>query len=110
MRRRLALFAVSCFLAHVSVAFAQETGSVSGTVFDRTGKEVAGATVRVTGDPMMAPRTMETSENGAYGFVLLAGEYRIEVEKVGIGRAARKVTVEVARDAQYDLILGSLSQ
>ena len=59
MRTQLALPAVLSAWLFVcpAVAFAQQTGTVSGGVFDKAGSPVAGATVRVSGDPMPVPRT-----------------------------------------------------
>ncbi len=88
-------------------ALADETGSISGTVFDSSGAVVAGATVTVRGDRLPAGRAVITGQNGQYTFLrLLPGAYVVEVEKASLGRASRPVIVEVDRDTQLELVLG----
>ena len=94
-------------LALAARAWADETGSISGTVFDSTGGVVAGATVTVRGDRLPAGRVVTTGENGQYTFLrLLPGAYVVEVEQATLGRASRPVIVEVDRDTQLELVLG----
>ncbi len=93
------LFAVS--------AFAADTGTVSGAVFDQNGQPVAEAAVKISGDPLPMGRTAQTGANGLYQFqYLIPGEYVVEIEKTGVGRATRVVIVEVGRDTQVEFILG----
>lgn len=88
-------------------ALADETGSISGTVFDSSGTVVADATVTVRGDRLPAGRAVITGQNGQYTFLrLLPGAYVVEVEKPGLGRAARPVIVEVDTDTQVELVIG----
>jgi hypothetical protein len=94
-------------LCSAAAAWAADTGSVSGIVFDQNGSPVAAATVRISGDRMPAGRSVQTDANGSYNFqLLLPGHYTIEVEKTDVGRAARPVVVEVDRDTQVELVLG----
>jgi len=89
-------------------ALAQQTGSVSGIIVDRSGTPVAGATVKISGDPLPAGRTVVTPESGLYSFPsLLPGTYLVEVEKAGVGKTARGALVAVGRDTQTDVILGA---
>ena len=105
MGSRLCLVAVFC-LAVAGGAAAQQTGSVSGTVFDQGGAAVAGASVRISGDPMPAGRTT-TTDSGTYSFpLLLPGEYVVEAEKPQAGSTKRTVLVQVDRDTQLDLAIG----
>jgi hypothetical protein len=88
-------------------ARAQDTGSVSGAVFDQTGSLVADAGVRISGDQMPAGRTVRTDASGMYNFQrLLPGKYVVEVDKQGLGKASRPIEVEVAKDTQVDLVIG----
>ena len=88
-------------------AWAAQTGSVSGAVFDRDGQRVAAATVRITGEPMPAGRTVQTQPDGTYNFqLLLPGRYTVSVEKADVGRAVRDVVVGVDKDTQVDMVLG----
>src|SRR5262245_60267060 len=50
---------------------AQQTGSVSGAVFDQTGNPLPDVIVRIVGDLLPAGRTATTSETGQYAFTLL---------------------------------------
>ena len=106
MRSRASLVIIVC-LALAGSAAAQQTGSISGTVFDATGAPVAGASVRVNGDQLPAGRTTTTTDRGTYSFaLLLAGQYVLEAEKPGTGSTRRTVLVEVDRDTQLDLAIG----
>jgi hypothetical protein len=106
MGSRLCLAAVFCLWVAGGAA-AQQTGSVSGTVFDQSGAAVAGASVRISGDPMPAGRTTTTTDSGTYSFsLLLPGEYVVEAEKPQAGTTKRTVLVQVDRDTQLDLAIG----
>ena len=88
-------------------AFAADTGTVSGAVFDQNGQPVADAAVKISGEPLPIGRTAQTGANGLYQFQYLTpGEYVVEIEKTGVGRATRVAIVEVGRDTQVDFILG----
>jgi len=103
---RLTLLCSLCFGLAVP-AWADETGSVSGTVFDPNGSPVVGATVRVSGDRLPAGRSVVTGQNGQYNFLrLLPGRYIVEAEKADLGKASRPVIIEVAKDTQVELVLG----
>jgi hypothetical protein len=94
-------------LGPAAVASAQQTGSVSGTVFDQNGNPLAEVMVRIVGDLLPAGRTATTSETGQYAFtLLLPGAYVVEASKTEIGTSKRTALVEVARDTQLDLVLG----
>ncbi len=96
MRKMFACFAAIGMLLVPVAALAQQTGSVSGGVFDKSGAPVAGATVRISGDVMPVPRTTVTSESGLYSFTqLLPGTYSVDVEKAGVGKMKRNAEVSV---------------
>ena len=89
-----------------SSAGAQETGSISGTIFDRSGQPAANATVRVTGERLPAERSVVTGDSGAYRFeYLLPGNYAIDVDHPD-GRIRRAALVELGRDTQVDVVIG----
>ena len=95
-----------CLLAAPARA-AQDTGSVSGAIFDQNGAPVGDAVVKISGDQMPAGRTAKTDDSGLYRFqALLPGRYVVEVEKTGLGKATRAVEVAVSRDTQLDLVVG----
>ena len=79
-------------------AMAADTGTVSGAVFDQDGQPVADATVKISGRPLPIGRTVQTGANGIYQFQYLPpGEYVVEIDKAGVGRATRAAIVEVGQ-------------
>ncbi len=96
------------FLTAVSTsALAADTGTISGAAFDQTGAPVADATVKISGDLLPIGRTVQTGDNGLFQFQYLTpGEYLVEIDKVGVGRAKRAAVVEVGKDTQVDFVLG----
>ena len=63
--------------------------------------------MKISGDQLPIGRTVQTGANGMYQFeYLLPGEYTIEIDKAGIGRARRAAIVEVGKDTQVDVVLG----
>jgi hypothetical protein len=107
MVKRVLLLALAVCLTAPAIASAQETGSVSGAVFDQTGTPVVDAEVKISGDQMPAGRTVRTDQNGTYNFQrLLPGRYTVQVEKTGVGASTRPVEVSVGNDTQVDMVLG----
>jgi hypothetical protein len=103
--RRVVLAVLAVSLA-ARVAFAGETGSVSGVIKDAQGGVLPGATVKIAGPQMPGGRESQTSDTGRYAFEnLLPGTYRVEASLSGLGTAAREVRVFVDVDAQVDLAL-----
>jgi hypothetical protein len=99
------LAVLSCLVP--ASAWAADTGSISGVVFDQGGQLVEGATIRLTGTPLPGERVATTDSAGAYRFpLLLPGAYTLEVTKTGAGTAKRAVTVQVDVDTQVDIVLG----
>ena len=98
------------FLAAVGVivpafAFAADTGTVSGSVFDQNGEPVAEATVKAAGASLPAGRTVLTGANGTFRFeYLLPGEYEISIENGAARGAVRRAVVEVGKDTQLDFV------
>jgi hypothetical protein len=106
-RIRRLLLALWCLAGVAVSAAAQETGSISGYVFDGTGTALAGVTVTVTGEKLPGARTVTTSDSGFFQVpVLLPGPYIVKASKTGVGDSERPVVVEVSRDSQVDLALG----
>ena len=94
--------------------YAQNVGSMHGTVIDKTGAAVPGAAVTVTDLATNASRTTKTDNAGAFGIAQLSpGDYRVEIEKAGFKKYVEtKVTVLVATPTTLDvrLELGTVSQ
>ena len=105
MRSLRILVAVTLLIA-ASVAFAGETGSISGKVADANGGPLPGVMVKVSGPQMPAGRTFMTGPTGAYNFQRLApGKYTVEASLQGLGQASKTVDVQVDRDYQVNLVL-----
>jgi Carboxypeptidase regulatory-like domain len=105
--RRTAVLAFAMLVVLTRAAFAADTGSVSGAVFDQTGKPVAGVTVKISGDRLPAGRTAQTDTNGAYKFEYLpTGSYTVEFDKTGVGTSKRAAIVDLDKETQIDVVLG----
>jgi hypothetical protein len=93
---------------------AQDTGSISGTVIDKTGSAITGAEVVIANVGGNLTRTTVTNDEGVYVAVALsAGLYDISVTAKGFQRfTARGVKLDVAQKARVDvtLTIGSVTQ
>src|SRR5437868_6424713 len=110
MRRCLALAFLFVFCVSTSI-FAQEvTGSIFGTVTDKTGAIVKDATVTVTNtDRNALIRTVKTNSNGQFSAPLLPiGHYKVSIEAPGfktytkndiVLNVADKISVSAALEA-----------
>jgi hypothetical protein len=104
---RLIVVVVAFVAATAISAYAADSGTISGTVFDRDGQPVVGATVRLSSDRTPSPRIFQTGDNGYYQFeYLIPGDYTIEVDKPGVGNARRLAIVELDRTTQVDVVIG----
>jgi hypothetical protein len=114
--KRTALLIVSfcfsfCFVS--SRLNAQATGSFSGTVADKAGAVVSGATVTVTAPAVGLSREAKTDDSGHYLVPLLpVGEYTIHVESSGFGPAEQKglrLQVDEHRELDFALVPASVN-
>ena len=98
----LSFVLISFFAA--SVASAQVTGSIAGTVRDASGAVLPGATVTVRGPALQRPSVSTTTmAEGAYRVALVPpGEYEVTVELNGFAAQTRH-NVEVAINQQTTL-------
>jgi hypothetical protein len=65
-------------------AWAQVTGTVSGTVADSQGQPVPGATVTLTDEASLVSRTLTSEPGGAFKFLAVPpGTYKVRVELTG---------------------------
>ena len=104
---RLLTVATLLSIATASVAAAQDTGSVSGAVFDKSGNLVAGAVVKITGNQLPAGRTVTSDVSGMFQFqALLPGNYTVTANEPSLGATTRSVVVDVGQDTQVDLAIG----
>ncbi|HUI75076.1 MAG TPA: carboxypeptidase-like regulatory domain-containing protein, partial [Candidatus Acidoferrum sp.] len=109
MRKRLVYAAVACVavLCCGQRAFGQATGSFLGTVTDKTGAAVAGATVTATSQATGVARSTVTDETGHYTINLLpVSVYTIRVEFKGFQPAETKdVKLQVDEQREQDFSL-----
>ena len=103
---KLTVFAVVLFVAGLcnsQRAYGQATGSFLGTVTDKTGSAVAGASVTVTSQGTGASRDTKTDESGRYIVNLLpVSIYTIRVEFQGF-QATESKDVKLQVDEQREL-------
>lgn len=109
--RRLSATAAILLALH-SVASAQGTGAISGTIKDTTNAVLPGATVVVKQTDTGATRELVTDENGRYSAPnLQPGPYEIVASLSGFGSVSRSgIRLTVGREAVVDIALtiGSL--
>ena len=86
---------------------AQDTGYISGTVFDKSGAAVVGAEVVLTNIGGTLTRTTTTNDVGAYVVPGLPGDtYNLTVTAKGFQRfTASKVVLNIAEKARVDVSL-----
>jgi len=78
------LFALFLLLIVSALSWAQSTTSLRGTVTDRSGAAVGGATVTLSSPERSFERTVTSSPEGAYEFLQLTpGAYQLTVESGG---------------------------
>ncbi len=115
LRIRLFGFAIIMIVAlfGVSAAYGQGTASFSGTVLDKSGSSVAGATVTATSQGTGVVRDSKTDESGHYLIPLLpVGIYTLRVESTGFAAAVSKdlrLQVDESRELDFTLSLTSVT-
>ena len=94
--------------------FGQANGSFSGTVSDKTGSVIAGATVKATSEATGVSRDAKTDDSGHYTIPLLpVSEYTVSVESAGFQAAAQKnvrLQVDEHREVNFTLAPASVSE
>jgi iron complex outermembrane receptor protein len=87
-------------------AFAQATGTITGTVRDASGGAIPGATVRVINEKTRESVDTVSDQQGAYRLTsLLPGAYRLDTALDGFETAVRAVSVEDGRTTEIELTL-----
>ena len=102
------LFVLTVLIAGVaSVARAQSTGTLRGTITDPQGGATPGVTVVVRNQATGVERTTVTDASGAYEAASLQpGAYRVEAQLQGFQTQAKEVEVAVAQTVVVDIKLG----
>jgi hypothetical protein len=115
MRPRILFVLLVCTLALcVSPAlYGQATGSFSGTVLDKSGSPISGATVTVTSQGTGVSRQVKTDEAGHYLIPLLpVSTYTVRVEFQGFQTVENKdlhLQVDEARELNFTLSPSSVA-
>src|SRR5882724_6618465 len=91
--------------------YGQATGGFFGTVTDKTGAVLSGASVKATAQGTGVPRESKTDDSGHYLMPLLPiGDYTIRVEAQGFGPAQQKdVRLQVDEHRELNFILSPAS-
>jgi len=110
MLRNKAFFAAYCCVLvslMTPLVFGQSTGSFAGTVSDKAGAVIAGASVKITSQATGLTREAKTDDSGHYLIPLLpVAFYRIRVEAQGFGPAEQKdIRLQVDEHLELDFSL-----
>ena len=105
--RKTAILVALALLAVVP-AFAQQTGTITGTATDEQGAVLPGVTVTVESAALIAPRSTTTGAGGSYNHPALPpGDYTVSFALSGFQTVVQEgVRVSVARTLQVNASLG----
>src|SRR5271170_6666485 len=112
LKRKALLVAVLCSVFVLCpLLYSQANGSFSGTVADKTGSVVSGATVRITSQATGLIRDAKTDDSGHYLIPLLpVAIYTIRVESQGFQTTEQKdVRLQVDEQREIDFALNPAS-
>jgi hypothetical protein len=113
MNKRIVFVMMACAMALAIAprAFGQATASFSGTVVDKSGAAVSGATVKATSQDNGAVREAKTDDTGHYVMALMPrGNYTIRVEFQGFQPAESKdVLLQVDEQREIDFTIAPAS-
>ena len=113
--KKLLLAVLTCFaLSFCPLLYGQATGSFSGTVADKTGSVIVGASVKITSQGTGLVRDAKTDDSGHYLIPLLpVGFFTIHVEAQGFQTTEQKdlrLQVDEQREINFSLNPASVSQ
>ena len=114
VRRARLAFSFSLALFLCPSLFGQATGTISGTVSDKTGSVISGATVKITSQETGVVREAKTDDSGHYVMTLLpVSTYSIATASQGFQTAQQK-DVKLQTDQQLEvnfaLVPGNVTQ
>jgi len=112
LKRKALLAAVVCSVFSLCpLLYSQANGTLSGTVADKTGSVIAGATVRVTSQGTGLTREAKTDGSGHYLVPLLpVAVYTIRVESQGFQTTEQKdIRLQVDEQREVDFSLNPAS-
>jgi hypothetical protein len=116
LTKRMLLKAVFCSFAFsiCPLLYGQATGSFSGTVSDKTGSVIAGATVTVTSQATGLTREAKTDDSGHYLIPLLpVSNYTIQVQSSGFKTVEQKdlrLQIDEHRELDFTLAPASVTE
>jgi carboxypeptidase family protein len=114
--KRATLIAISCLASVLTASslFGQATGSLSGTVQDRSGAVLPGAAVTATSQETGIARNTETDETGHYLLTLVPiGTYTLQVTAQGFQTVEQKdilLQVDQSREVDFTLVPATVQQ
>ena len=105
--RKTAILVALVLLAAVP-AFAQQSGTITGTATDEQGAVLPGVTVTVSSPALIAPRSTTTGAGGSYSHPALPpGEYSVSFALSGFQTVVQEgVRLSVARTLQVNASMG----
>ena len=105
--RKTAILVALAMLAAVP-AFAQQTGTITGTATDEQGAVLPGVTVTVSSPALIAPRSTTTGAGGSYSHPALPpGEYSVSFALSGFQTVVQEgVRLSVARTLEVNASMG----
>ena len=114
-KKALLVFLFCCLgLSICPFMYGQANGSFLGTVTDKTGSVISGATVRVTSQGTGVSREAKTDDTGHYLVPLLpVANYTIRVEYQGFQASEQKdlrLQVNEQREVDFALVPGSVKE
>ena len=115
LKRKALLVAVMCsVLSLCPLLYSQANGSLSGTVADKSGSVITGASIRITSQETGLVRELKTDDSGHYLAPLLpVANYTIRVESQGFQSIEQKdvrLQVNEQREVNFTLAPASVSQ
>src|SRR3989475_3796546 len=114
-KKALLIFLFCCVVLSICpFMYGQANGSFSGTVSDKTGSVISGATVTVTSQGTGLSRETKTDDTGHYLAPLLpVGNYTIRVNSQGfkiIEQTDIRLQVNEQREVNFTLVPGSVTE
>ena len=92
-------------------AWAQPTGTLTGTVRDATGVGIPGVVITATNQATNASQTTTTGSGGTYSLSLATGVYTVATTVDGFRRATQTIEIQAGASRQADFSLqASLSE
>src|SRR5579872_2959079 len=104
---KLKLIAVGILAALSSLAAAQDTGSITGTVRDKSGAVIVNATVTISSAAANITRTLSTNADGDFlAASLPGGTYKLAVAAPGFRKfSANNIALRVTQKARVDVTM-----